>query len=172
MSKTLQCLEQDKEVETSPIIWTFISNILLKMMDQQAIGAQYYSHNEEEVVVKTTAYVDDVNTHHTSTREMSLDEVMAKDYQQWESILRSSGGTLAPEKCNFYKLSWTFATTGKPVIAEDFQGSIDEHINPIQQSGTHKSLGYIMSPTFGPQHQLQYWIEKKTGFYKCSIIIH
>jgi Reverse transcriptase (RNA-dependent DNA polymerase) len=67
----------------SPTIWTFISNFLLKMMDQQAIGAQYFTHNKEDIVVKTTAYVDDINTHHTSTQEMSLDEVMMQDYQQW-----------------------------------------------------------------------------------------
>jgi Reverse transcriptase (RNA-dependent DNA polymerase) len=87
----------------SPTIWTFISNILLKLMDQQAIGAQCYTHNKEDIIVKTAAFVDNVNTHHTSTQEMSLDKVMTQDYQQWESILRSSGGTLAPEKCNFYK---------------------------------------------------------------------
>jgi Reverse transcriptase (RNA-dependent DNA polymerase) len=148
----------------SPTIWTFISNILLKMMDQQAIGAQYYTHNKEDNVVKTTAYVDDVNTCHTSTQEMSLDEVMTQDYQQWESILRSSGGTLAPEKCNFYKLSSNFAPTGKPVLAENFQGTIDEHVDSIQQYGAHKSLGYMMLPTFGPKHQLQYWIEKENRF--------
>jgi hypothetical protein len=79
MNITLQCLERDKEAEIVQLFGT---------------------HNEEDVVVKTTAYVDDVNSHHTSTQEMSLDEVMTQDYQQWKSILR---GTLAPEKCNFYK---------------------------------------------------------------------
>jgi hypothetical protein len=44
-------------------------------MDDQSIGAHYHNHNDTEVV-KTTVFVDDVNTHHTSTQEFSLDEVM------------------------------------------------------------------------------------------------
>jgi hypothetical protein len=150
----------------SPTIWTFISNILLKSMDQQANGAHYYANNEEEVVVKTIAFVDNVNTHHTSTTETSLDDAMMPDYQQWESILRSSGGTLAPEKCNFYKLQWNFAPTGQPVIAQNVRGKVDDHVDPIQMYGAHKSLGYMMSPTFGTKHQLQHWVKKEHKFQR------
>lgn len=76
MNKITQCLEQAKEVKKCPSIKTFIS-ILLKSMENKAIGAQYYNHNKSEVVVKTTAFVDNVSTHHTSTQELSLAKGMA-----------------------------------------------------------------------------------------------
>jgi hypothetical protein len=50
----------------SPIIWLLIYNILIRMFSREAIGANYKDNNHTEIIeAKISAYVDDVNTHHT-----------------------------------------------------------------------------------------------------------
>ena len=110
----------------SPTIWTFISNVLLKSLENQAIGAKYYSGSNTEVSIKSTAFVDDVNTYHTGADLKHLDIAMTHDYELWQKILKSSGGTLAPEKCNHYKIEWTFKPSGRPVMKVAAKGDIDE----------------------------------------------
>jgi hypothetical protein len=49
----------------SPIIWLFISNILIRMF---SIGAKYMDNSQTEILeAKISAYVDDINTHHNSS---------------------------------------------------------------------------------------------------------
>ena len=50
----------------SPHIWTMISSILLHILNENANGAIYPMSNTTEKRVISTAYVDDVNTHHNA----------------------------------------------------------------------------------------------------------
>jgi uncharacterized spore protein YtfJ len=52
----------------SPIIWLFISNILIRMFSRKAIGEKYMEHSQiKSLEAKISAYVDDINTHHNSS---------------------------------------------------------------------------------------------------------
>ena len=102
--------------------------------------------------MKLSVYVDDINTH------------QVKDYMTWKNILQSSGGDLAPEKCNFYKISWSFQATGQPKIQPAVRGNIDNLVTSIPQHGAHKSLGYMMSPTQNSEHQVDQWTQQENKF--------
>jgi hypothetical protein len=44
----------------SPIIWLFISNILIRMFSREAIGSKYKDNNQTEIIeAKISEYVDD-----------------------------------------------------------------------------------------------------------------
>jgi hypothetical protein len=52
----------------SPIIWLFISNILIRMFSREAIGAKYMDNSQTEILeAKISASVDDINTPHNSS---------------------------------------------------------------------------------------------------------
>ena len=86
---------------------------------------------------------------------------MTHDYEIWQKILKSSGGTLAPEMCNHYKIEWTFKPSERPVMKVATKGDIDELVQLIPDNGAHKTLGYKMSPLNGPDIHLKHWREKK-----------
>jgi hypothetical protein len=48
-----------------PHIWTMISSVLLSLFNQGACGARYQGQGKNTVQISSTAFVDDVNTHHT-----------------------------------------------------------------------------------------------------------
>jgi hypothetical protein len=101
----------------SPIIWLFISNILIRMFSNEAIGAKdKESNNTELLEAKISAYVDDVNTHHNCNKaHPNIITNMQHDFTIWKNLLDMSGGVLSQQKCNFYILSWDFMKSGIPV---------------------------------------------------------
>jgi hypothetical protein len=104
----------------SPIIWLFISNILIRMFSREAIGATYMDKSQTEIVeAKISAYVDDINTHHNS-RAAHQDIIlnMQNDFTIWKNLLNMSGGALSQQKCNFYILSWDIMKSGIPVAKD------------------------------------------------------
>jgi endonuclease/exonuclease/phosphatase family metal-dependent hydrolase len=153
----------------SPFVWLFISNILLKMFNQEAVGATYNSQrNHRSTVIQATAYVDDVNTHHNvQNKNDCLEEQMQQDFRRWKDILEMSGGLLAQEKCSYYKIKWGFHNSGKPEM-EDGQNevmrieNIDMAINNIDQK--HKTLGFLVSPKTPRKFQQQQWKEVEDRF--------
>jgi hypothetical protein len=122
----------------SPIIWLFISDTIAQIMEISAIGALYATDDSKKILnLKMTTYVDDVNTHHTNTDEPNnIEYNMRHDYNKWKSLLKDSGGQLAPEKCNYYLTQWTFQPKGKPKMelarATQHEETISKVINPIQ----------------------------------------
>ena len=104
----------------SPFIWLFISNILLKMFNRKASGAQYSSYKTgNQMSIHASAYVDDINSHHNvHGKSTSLEEKMKGDFQLWKDILEMSGGSLAQEKCSFYTVKWEFHNSGKPEMMD------------------------------------------------------
>jgi hypothetical protein len=72
----------------SPTICTFISNVLIKSFENQAKGARYPCVNYANNTVMSSAYVDNVNTHHIDSEMASLDEAMVNDYSTWKGTLQ------------------------------------------------------------------------------------
>jgi hypothetical protein len=83
----------------SPIIWLFIFDIIAQIMEENAIGATYLGEEKQQPIkIKMTAYVDDINTHHTNNPgEHTIESNMRHNYNTWKSLLEASGGQLAPE---------------------------------------------------------------------------
>ena len=84
----------------SPHIWTMLSSVLLRILNNESDGAVYHLNDGTTRKVSSTAYVDDVNTHHKSLpgEPEELINSMKRDFNRWRSILESSGGKLASEK--------------------------------------------------------------------------
>jgi hypothetical protein len=130
-----------------------ISSVLLQMLNKEAQGAQYRTHNNMIYKMVSTAYVDNVNTHHTTENVIPGGFVssMSEDFSQGKEILVASGGKLALEKCSYYSMGWKFSRGGKPeMIDVDLREQEGIHHSFITRrillSEYHKSLGYRMSP--------------------------
>ena len=95
----------------SPHIWTMVSSILLQILNTEPNGASYPMQNGTDRKVISTAYVDDVNTHHNSKPNESIDMItaMISDYKRWKNIMEASGGKIATEKCTYYAMDWEFS---------------------------------------------------------------
>jgi hypothetical protein len=144
----------------SPHIWTFLSSILFKILENEATGATYKDISKKsEAKIINTAFVDDVNTHHRKSENLKIKETMWKDYTHWKNILEMSGGKLAPQKCNFYHLGWDFLDSGKPVMVNRVhqKDEINENPDSIQQvniEDSHKTLGHRISPQYPGKHKI------------------
>ena len=91
-----------------------LSSILLQILNIEAKGASYPVQNGTDRKVISTAYVDDVNTHHNSKPNDSIDMItaMMSDYKRWINILEASRGKIATEKCTYYAIDWEFSSGG------------------------------------------------------------
>jgi hypothetical protein len=168
--KTFHSTEETTIYETgqgcgnSPIIWIFISNILIRMFSNEAIGAKYIDNNHIETLeVKISAYVDDVNTHHNCNKtHPNIITNIQNDFTIWKSLLDMSGGALFQQKCNFYILSWDFTKTGIPIAKETYieylsLQEIGWDIPRVENS--HRTLGYNILPTNPIKTEQQQWQE-------------
>ena len=137
----------------SPHIWTMLSSILLHIMNENANRATYPKLDNTEKRVTSTAYVDDVNAHHNTQANTTINMMksMMEDYKRWKMLLEASGGKLEVEKCTYYAVDWNFSRGGKPAMQE--YGTIQEqesfresHVQRISITESHKSLGHFISP--------------------------
>jgi hypothetical protein len=104
-----------QECGNSPIIWLFISYILIQMFSREAIGTKYMDNNYTEALeAKISVYVDDMNTHHNCSAAHQNIINMQHDFTIRKNLLDMSGGALSQQKCNFYILSWDFMKSGIP----------------------------------------------------------
>jgi hypothetical protein len=78
----------------SPHVCTMISSVLLKMLNNDAQGAQYKTHDNISYKMVSTANVDDVNTHHTTeiVNPSGLISSMSEDFSRWKEILEARRG--------------------------------------------------------------------------------
>jgi endonuclease/exonuclease/phosphatase family metal-dependent hydrolase len=147
----------------SPHIWTLISTELFNLYEEKTQGAIFLSpYGDMQVKVSVTAYVDDVNSHHTSPKNDDINYLLQetqKAAQEWNDLLYISGGKLSSSKCTFYVSTQQLSSTGKSYAKEvnapslkinDRLGGTAE-IEYLKTNHAHKSLGYYQSwanPTF------------------------
>jgi hypothetical protein len=149
----------------SLIIWLFIYDIIAQIMEENAIGATYLGKEKQQSIeIKMTAYVDDVNTHHTNNPgEHNIESNMRHNYNTWKSRLEASGGQLDPEKSNYYITKWNFQTSSKPKLELATptynQNCISEVISAIQT--WHRLLGINISPENQVIIQQERWNHKE-----------
>lgn len=141
----------------SPHIWTLLSSELFQLYSEYSQGFCYHlPYTDESSQVHITAYVDDVNTHHTFPQSTTYNQMIqqtAISAQRWHDILYISGGQLSNTKCNYYAVKWDFATTGRAKINSNQLTSMTIqdptgqpfNIYNIPTSESHKSLGYQQS---------------------------
>jgi hypothetical protein len=157
-----------------PIIWLFISNILIQMFSNEAIGANYIDNNHTEMLeAKISAYVDDINTHHNCNKaHPNIITNMQNDFTIWKNLLDMSRGALSQQKCNFYILSWDFMKSGIPIAKETyiehlFLRGIGWDIPRVQES--HRTLGYNILPTNPIKTQHQQWQEVEKSIKQTPV---
>jgi hypothetical protein len=66
----------------NPIIWFFMTDIIVQIIEENAIVATYLDEDPRQTIeIKMTTYVDDINTHHTNKSETHNIEInMRYDY--------------------------------------------------------------------------------------------
>ena len=92
---------------------------------------------------------------------------MKQDFIHWKSNLETSGGSLAQEKCNYYKIHWSFHNSGRPEMLEGHDALIcHESTGVLLQNidQKHQILGFFVSPKKPRMTQLQQWKEIEDRF--------
>jgi hypothetical protein len=121
-----------------------------------------------------TAYVDDVNTHHSFAEGMSTSHMIQTaitSAQQWSNILYVSG-KLCNEKCNYYAVQWKHASTGHSKVTQMEYPSIHLegidgnciYVKNVATAQYHKSLGYLQSMENSNKFQPQLLRQKQDAF--------
>jgi hypothetical protein len=92
---------------------------------------------------------------------------MKQDFIQWKNILEMSGGSLAPEKCNYYTVTWGFHHSGRPEMDDTTKETMNitptgTTLHSIDQK--HKTLGFYISPRSPQEPQQLQWKEIKLRF--------
>ena len=135
-----------------PHIWTMLLSTLLNIMNESATGETYPQLKSTEKKVICTAYVDDVNTHHNTKPNTTVNMMrsMMEDYNRWKIILEARGGKLVVEKCTYYAIDWNFSRGGKPTMKEygtpqERESFRDTYVCRIGITESHKLLGHFIS---------------------------
>jgi hypothetical protein len=92
----------------------------LQILNVEAEGAQYWTHDNIVYKMVSIAYINNVNTHHTTeiVNPSGLISSMSENFSRWKEILEASGSKLAPEKCSYYSMGWNFSRGGKPEMID------------------------------------------------------
>lgn len=161
----------------SPAVWVIISSLMMKCINQTAIGSTFINpfNNTENYKQRITGFVDDI-THwcadNTLTSSEILDE-MQKTAQKWEQLLTATGGKLELTKCFFYLITWIFDKEGVASINTNITPSITIEDSATHQSITikhkkcnvpHKSLGVLESPIFSNKNEYERLLTKAHSF--------
>ena len=164
----------------SPMIWCFLSSVLLDCYDKQAFGANYGLPDRSLTTkINMIGYVDDSNGQTNQfmyDQEQPADEQIIQlaqhDAQAWHDILQVSGGALELPKCVYQILSWAFMLDGSPIpkgydnthkiIVKDTKTNNDQEIQGISAHTAHKTLGHYKDPA-GNQHK-----QRKELKLKCK----
>jgi hypothetical protein len=85
--------------DCSPHIWILLSSELFTLYTENAQGSQFITPYGDHITsLYLTAYVDDVNTHHSFTSQNTILQMIYKTSnkaQKWNDILHVSGGKLS-----------------------------------------------------------------------------
>jgi hypothetical protein len=108
-----------------------------------------------------TAYVDDINSHHTLPQPTTIEkttEALTKQATTWEKLRYISGGKLSTTKCTYYITQWNHSSTGHPILNPSELSPLNIGTNPIQIEGIsalqrHKTLGSYQSVGKASSHQ-------------------
>jgi Reverse transcriptase (RNA-dependent DNA polymerase) len=166
----------------SPHIWTMISSELFRIYTETSQGSTLVDpYGEHSTQLHMTAYVDDVNTHHSFTKSFNPSTMISqaqKAAQKWNDILHVSGGKLSTNKCNYYLATWQHASTGRPILQDLQHPNIvirsrsdkeeDIIIKNISPFHSHKSLGYLQSIARPKEYQKQL-LQSKTFQFKKTL---
>ena len=130
-----------------------LSSMLLRILNENANGALYPTSSGKKKRVISTAYVNNVNTHHNTQpkKKINMIKFMMVYYNQWKELLEARGDKLAVEKCTYYAVDWDFSRVGKPSMKEcataTKQVGIDNtSVRRIIIMESNKLLGHLISP--------------------------
>jgi hypothetical protein len=154
-----------------------ISSALLSLFNKGTCGARYQDQGKNTVQISSTAFVDDVNTHHTGRHtpdELGHDMVQA--YNQWKRVLEVSGGKLSDEKSTICALDWNFSQGGKPKMVDYFDTSDNQQQHHLaghqaKVADHHKSLGHLVSPKY-PESTKVHQVEQIGNCFNASLLQH
>ena len=156
----------------SPYIWLLLSSELFKLYTETSQGSIIQAPFEPNIChLHMTAYVDDVNTHHSflSTHtNQDIINIATQAAQKWSDILYISGGKISNKKSNYYLHQMSPQSTGRfiptkishPSICVQDHEEDQIYITNVSTHDFHKSLGYLQSSAKMVQHQTA-WLQNK-----------
>lgn len=97
----------------SPGAWSAISTVIVGAYKQQGYGAQFYSGwSGKDVYLAALLYVDDTDLLHSPPIANLSTKALVQWVQNaitcWANLLQATGGSLKPQKCYWYLLSYKF----------------------------------------------------------------
>ena len=106
----------------SSFIWTIMSSELFHIYTEESQGFTFTTpFQHEQHYIHVSAYVDEVNTHHSFPMESTIHQMITKAgkaAQKWNDLLHVASGKLSTEKCNYYFATWKNSTTGRTKIQD------------------------------------------------------
>ena len=100
--------------------WGKLISIGLDLYDKQSFGLKYSdSEGTFKTIIGMLSFVDDNNISNNGPPHDTIAEAIKRtqhDAQEWNNILKATGGTLNLLKCFFQVISTVFSRQGAPVI--------------------------------------------------------
>jgi exonuclease III len=154
-----------------PAIWAIISSVLFQAMHAEGLSIEFAAKLSKDIVkIVGFMYVDDMDLirvlpgreHENITEELQL----ALDF--WNKLVKVTGGTLAPEKSQWYAFyhEWN-AETGEYIVKDVLNKSLtakdqkDERksLAFLSNDSPQEMLGVLMAPNGDSTHQVKKLIE-------------
>ena len=170
----------------APPSWIQLSAVLVNVYKQLGLGSYLIDPITTESVYSMGAiYVDDADLYTSSedlTNEVDLVVQTQNNVDQWNDLLKASGGALKPEKCFWYMLDYTCVDGVWYYIEHnDFELTVtspDRSASTIEQKSVResmKTLGVYDSPIGGNKGHLDYlkakasdWVNKMSNGHLSS----
>ena len=159
----------------SPGAWSAISTVIVGAYKHQGYGAQFYSGwSGTDVNLAALLYVDDTDLLHSphlaNIPTKALVQRVQKAITCWANLLQATGGSLKPQKCYWYLLSYKFVNgtaTLRP-LSELSSHTVDipqpnnstVPIELLDASSPSKVLGVWTSPTSDGSKMITYMADK------------
>ena len=124
-----------------PAIWVAVSSPLLDRMRAEGCGLQMSSINKAEVKqIVGFAFVDDCDLLQSLPDNEDDDlKVIQHSLDTWVESLRSTGGTLVPEKSNWFKMRFVWKRN-KWKIRSSERSSTQPELQMINDSGRREAI--------------------------------
>ena len=138
-----------------PQIWSVLSSVLFSILQDKGFTSSFINALTNELFhLSGFAYVDDCDMIQLGTSIEGVIETTQRALSKWESLIHSTGGSLAPSKCWWYLVDHTWHK-GKwhaedPILDFDLtatdKNGIVQPIRRLNISEAQEMLGVYMAP--------------------------
>ena len=152
-----------------PQIWSVLSSVLFDILHEKGFTSSFLNALTNELFcLSGFAYVDDCDMVQLGESIEGVIDQTQRSLSKWESLIHSTGGSLAPIKCWWYLVDHSWIRNKwhveEPILDYDLTASDkDGNIRPIRRlsiSESQEMLGVFMAPDGNTAPQVKALKEK------------